>query len=89
MKSVNEIFNEASLTQPQKKIAIYMLDEHSAEEIAQKVSMKTKAVKYHMTMVYKKIGVKNRTQFVFRVLKQIVDIPKLVTQEIELPQAMN
>ena len=77
MKSVSQVFADVSLTEKQMEIARLMLDEHSADEIAEVAHMKVKAVKYHMSEIYKKFKVDNRTQFIVRVLKQVIDLPSL------------
>ena len=65
------------LTMHQLRISLAILDGLSNEQIAQKMNIKLKAVKSCITMIYKKIECKSRSEFITFMYKQLIFDKKL------------
>lgn len=58
----NENSNAGKLSSTEYQILMYMKDGYSNSDIAKKIAMTMSGVKYHAANIYKKLGVKNRTE---------------------------
>lgn len=58
------------LTKRQKQISDKILLGYTNTEICKDLKLAVQTVKYHVTLLYKKTGVKNRSQFIVKMLSE-------------------
>ena len=57
-------FLNLGLTEKQSEIAAHVTYGESNQEIANKLKLAEQTVKFHLTNIYKKLGIKNRAELV-------------------------
>ena len=73
----------ASLTRRAKKIAWLVVEGHSNMEMAQQLGVCERTIKTHLTKIFRKLGVTNRTQLALLVLR--AQYPLRSPQEESVP----
>jgi len=66
MARINKKNASICLTPKEREIAQMVADGQISKDIADKLGVDEKTIKYHLTSIYKIIGVKNRATFVAR-----------------------
>ena len=71
------------LTKAEQKVANFILQALSNAEIASKLNISYRTVKFHATSIYKKVGVRSRAQFITQYGPQLVNERVFTLPQIE------
>jgi len=66
MARINKNNASICLTPKEREIAVLVAEGQTSQAIADKLGVEEKTIKYHLTTIYKIIGVKNRATFIAR-----------------------
>jgi len=66
------LFDKYKLSRTQLKVAMLMLESLSNQDIADKLGIALNSVKFHITYIFKKTGLKSRPEFITNFLPQYV-----------------
>ena len=69
--SLEDIFRQYRLTEREMRVAALVVEGYENEEIANRIFRATITIKTHLTNIYKKFGVKGRTEFMAMVLRKL------------------
>lgn len=60
--SINSYYAEKGLTPAERRVCLHTLDGSINKDIAKKLGVKEKTIKFHLTNVFKKLNISRRTQ---------------------------
>jgi DNA-binding CsgD family transcriptional regulator len=63
-----------TLSRREKEVALLLLQGKSNNEICTELRIVIQTVKFHISKIYKKAAVKNRSQFIVRVLPELSQV---------------
>jgi len=67
---MNEYLKQKGLTQQQIVVALAVMTGSTNQEISEGLDVDVKTIKWHLTNVYKKLGLKNRATLISHLMSQ-------------------
>jgi len=71
-KVVEKIIKGLALSSREEEVAMWLASGSSNEEIATVLGISVNTVKFHVKNIYNKLGICNRTTFIFKINEKVV-----------------